>query len=104
MYSVSMLMELYILGLYVFTCITLHGGPEKGQKWGRPLRVLSHFCFLYFCGIYSEYLSFCCTFKLVLHPGRFSYLFRLVLFTVHVRPVLSPCQASYTIHIHHTCI
>ena len=31
------------------------------------------------------------------YPGRFSFSFHLVLFTVHVRPVLSPCQAGYTL-------
>ena len=28
----------------VFTCITLHGGPEKWQKWGKAKWVLSCFC------------------------------------------------------------
>ena len=31
--------------LYAYsTRITLHGGPEKWQKWGRAKRVLSRFC------------------------------------------------------------
>ena len=27
-----------------FTHITLHGGPEKWQKWGRAKQILSRFC------------------------------------------------------------
>ena len=34
--------------VYLVVCIlmriTLHGGPEKWQKWGRAKWVLSHFC------------------------------------------------------------
>ena len=82
------------------------GALKNGKNGVTPLWVMSRFCLSYFRGIYSEYLSICGTFKLVLRPGRFSHLFHLVLFMVHVRPVLGPCQAGYTIliHNHHTYI
>ena len=73
------------------------GGPEKWQKRGRAKRVLSHFCreekiilkFLVILGKEAP-SSFCYI------SGDFLLLIPPYLFTVHVRPVLSPCQASNT--------
>ena len=73
------------------------GGPEKWQKRGRAKRVLSRFCnhvkrsFGHFWKVAP--LSLNCF-------GRFSILIPPCLFTVHVRPVLSPCQAANTFFIH----
>ena len=75
--------------------ITLHGGgPEKWQKRGRAKWVLSHFC-RQGKGNFGDWkkvapLS-------LIDFGSFSLLIPPCLFTVHVRPVLSPCQAGNTI-------
>ena len=100
-----MLMGLYLLGLYMFMCITLHGGGlKKGKNGGDPYGFYLIFAFRILWFSFNIFLNFHGTFKLVLCPGKFSFLFCLVLFTVHIRPVLSPCQAGYTIHIHLTYI
>ena len=63
------------------------------KKRGRAKRVLSHFCRHVKRSIGNlrkvAPLSLNCF-------GRFSVLIPPYLFTVHVRPVLSPCQASNT--------
>ena len=69
------------------------GGPEKWQKRGRAKRVLSRFC-----RHGKEILG---NLRIVAplslnYFGRFSILIPPCLFTVHVRPVLSPCQAGNT--------
>ena len=74
------------------------GGPEKWQKRGRPKRVLSHFCreerkinFEILGNLRKRApLSF------YVISGDFLLLLLPYLFTVHVRPVLSPCQAGNT--------
>ena len=76
------------------------GGPEKWQKWGRAKRVLSRFCH-HGKGNFGNLrkvapLSLNCF-------GSFSLLIPPCLFTVHVRPVLSPCQAGNTCYIS-TCV
>ena len=77
--------------------ITLHGGPEKWQKWGRAKRVLSHFC----RHVKRSLGHFWKVAPLSLNCfGRFSILIPPCLFTVHVRPVLSPCQAGITCFVH----
>ena len=79
-----------------FTHITLHGGPEKWQKWGRAKWVLSHFC----CHVKRSIGNFRRVAPLSMNCfGRFSVLIPPYLFTVHVRPVLSPCQAGNTCYI-----
>ena len=76
-----------------FTHITLHGGAEKWQKRGRAKWVLSRFCRL----IIRSHGHFWKVAPLSLRCfGRFSVLFPPCLFTVHFRPVLSPCQAGNT--------
>ena len=67
----------------VLTHITLHGGPEKWQKWGRARWVLSRF----WCVNSEMFCSFLkSTFKLIpIVLGDF--LFNSpCLFTVHIRP------------------
>ena len=72
------------------------GGPEKGQKRGRAKRVLSHFC----CHVKRSIGNFWKVAPLSLNCyGRFSVLIPPCLFTVHIRPVLSPCQAGNTCYI-----
>ena len=76
----------------VLTRITLHGGPEKWQKWGRAKRVLSRFCRVKerSCSFWNS------TFKFVQLLREIFFLIPPCLFTVHIRPVLSPCQAGNT--------
>ena len=75
------------------TRITLHGGPEKMQKRGRAKQVLSRFW-----RVIKESLLFLenSTFKSELFREIFYLYVCPCLFTVHVRPVLSPCQAGNT--------
>ena len=81
--------------MYLVVCvlmrITLHGGPEKWQKWGRAKRVLSIFCRVKerSCSFWNS------TFKFQLFQEIFFSILPC-LFTVHIRPVLSPCQAGNT--------
>ena len=87
--------------LYAYsTRITLHGGPEKWQKWGRAKRVLSRFC-RHGKGNFGD-LRKVAPLSLI-GFGSFSLLIPPCLFTVHVRPVLSPCQAGNTCYIF-TCV
>ena len=97
-FMVYMGLSLFIIRqayVYVVVCvlthITLHGGPEKWQKWGRAKRVLSRFCCVKdrSCSFWNS------TFKFQLFQEIF-FLIPPCLFTVHIRPVLSPCQASNT--------
>ena len=73
------------------------GGPEKWQKRGRAKRVLSRFCreeknnFEILGNLRKR-----STFKFCFISGDFLLLIPPYLFTVHVRPVLSPCQAGNT--------
>ena len=69
------------------------GGPEKWQKWGRAKRVLSRFCRLIIKGLH--HILERSTFKFEV-SGDFLFCFPPCLFTVHFRPVLSPCQAGNT--------
>ena len=79
----------------VLTHITLHGGPKKWQKRGRAKWVLSHFCH-----VKERSRSFLkSTFKLVQLFREISFLIPPCLFTVHIRLVLSPCQAGNTLFI-----
>ena len=86
------------------TCIWLYaylhaynltwGGPEKWQKRGRAKWVLSRFCHI------KEVCSFSrSTLKLVQLFREIFFLIPPCLFTVHIRPVLSPCQASNTFFV-----
>ena len=86
----------------ICTRITLHGGPKKWQKRGRPLRVLLRFCFLNFSVLINFEDCFYVPLSTSFSFREFFLFFRLFLFTVHVRPVLSPCQAGFcTIITHH---
>ena len=81
------------LWLYAwFTRITLHGGPEKWQKWGRAKWVLSRFCLLgksghgCFCGKAPLRLIF---FREIFL--RFRHVYSQSMsdrFSAHVRPVV----------------
>ena len=76
------------------------GGPEKWQKQGRAKRVLSRFC----CHVRKSHGHFWKIAPLSLNCfGRFSILIPPCLFTVHIRPVLSPCQAGNTCYTS-TCL
>ena len=87
--------------LYAYsTHITLHGGPEKWQKRGRAKRVLSRFC-RHGKGNFGD-LRKVAPLSLI-GFGSFSLLIPPCLFTVHVRLVLSPCQAGNTCYIF-TCV
>ena len=68
------------------------GGPEKWQKRGRAKRVLSRFCRLI---ISHGHILESSTFKFEVFR-EILFCFPPRLFTVHVRPVLSPCQAGNT--------
>ena len=66
------------------------GWPKNWQKCVRAKRVLSHFCRLVIKSPGHFRIA-----PLSLHRfRRFSVLILPCLFTVHVRPVLSPCQAG----------
>ena len=81
------------------TRITLHGGPEKWQKWGRAKRVLSRFCREEKRKINFEILGNLrkrAPLSFYVISGDFLLLLPPYLFTVHIRPVLSPCQAGNT--------
>ena len=73
------------------------GEPEKWQKRGRAKWVLSHFCRLIIKS--HRHILKSSTFKFELFSGDFLFCFPPCLFTVHIRPVLSPCQASNTSYI-----
>ena len=72
------------------------GGPEKWQKRGRAKWVLSHFV------VRKNNFGILCnrkernTFKFSFTSGDFLLLIPPYLFTVHIRPVLSPYQAGNT--------
>ena len=75
------------------------GGPEKWRKWGRAKQVLSRFC-----GVKEMLCSFLrSTFKLVQLFREIFFLITPCLFTVHIRPFLSPRQAGNTFFIM-TCL
>ena len=78
----------------------MEGGPERCQKWGRAKQVLSRFC-RHGKGNFGDLRKVA---PLSLIGFRsFSLLILPCLFTVHVRPVLSPCQAGNTCYIF-TCV
>ena len=87
---------LYSLGLRYYMHITLHGGPEKWQKRGRPLRVLYHFCLIKLKCVMAFDVYFVVPLS-YFYLGDFLFVVHLFLFTVHIRLVLSPCQAGNTI-------
>ena len=76
------------------------GGLEKCQKQGRAKQVLSRFCRHEKKKV--DDLRKVAPLSLI-GFGRFSLLIPPCLFTVHVRPVLSPCQAGNTCCIF-TCV
>ena len=77
--------------MHVYAYNLTWGGLKNGKNWGRAKRVLSPFC-----RIEDRSFSFWnSTFKFQLFAGDF-LLIPPCLFTVHVRPVLSPCQAGNT--------
>ena len=87
--------------LYAYlTRITLHGGGLKnGKNGGEPNG---------FCLVLSSWKRSMGNLRRVAplclnYFGRFSILIPPCLFTVHVRPVLSPCQAGNTCYIS-TCV
>ena len=91
--SLFIISRLYI---YMVVCVIYAynltwGGLKNGKNGGEPKWVLSHFCHVIKKG-HGHFriapLSFNCS-------GDF-LLILPCLFTVHVRPVLSPCQAGNT--------
>ena len=75
------------------------GGPEKWQKRGRAKRVLSRFCREEKRKINFEILGNLrkrAPLSFYVISGDFLLLLPPYLFTVHIRPVLSPCQAGNT--------
>ena len=78
------------------------GGPEKWQKWGRAKWVLSHFCH-HGKGNFGDLRKVAPLSLIGFGSFFFSLLIPPCLFTVHVRPVLSPCQAGNTCYIS-TCV
>ena len=75
----------------IYTYNLTWGGLKNGKNGGDPYG----FCLIF--GVLIIKWFFPRTFKLVTcYSRRFSFWFHLVLFTVHVRPVLSPYQASIT--------
>ena len=75
------------------------GGPEKWQKWGRAKRVLSRFCREEKRKINFEILGNLrkrAPLSFYVISGDFLLVLPPYLFTVHIRPVLSPCQAGNT--------
>ena len=74
------------------------GGPEKWQKWGRAKRVLFHFC-CHGKGNFGDLWKV--ALLSLIGFGSFCLLILPCLFTVHVRPVLSPCQAGNTVTFSH---
>ena len=88
----------YMVVCVVYAYNLTWGGPKNWQKRGRAKRVLSHFCHLVIKSPGHFRIA-----PLSLHCfRRFSVLIPPCLFTVHVRPVLSPCQAGNT-HYTSTC-
>ena len=90
--------------LYVVVCIfytynLTWGGLKNGKNWGEPNR----FCLVFVVMKRKfDYLMEVASFSLI-GFGRFSLIIPPCLFTVHVRPVLSPCQAGNTCCIF-TCV
>ena len=96
---VYLLSGLAYIWLYAFTYAynLAWGGLKNGKNGGEP----NGFCLVFvvwriilkkFCDNLKERS----TFKLCYISGDFLLLFPPFLFTVHVRPVLSPCQAGNT--------
>ena len=84
--------------LYTFTCAynLAWGGLKNGKNGGEP----NGFCLVFV--VRRIMFEFCDnlrkrgTFALYYFPGDFLVLIPPFLFTVHIRPVLSPCQAGST--------
>ena len=69
---------------------------KTGETLTGSMSFLPCLSFLIFCiGI----LVIVVTLSFIFDFGRFSFLFCLDLFTVHIRPVLIPCQAGDTCSI-----
>ena len=82
------------------TCVYAYnlawGGLKNGKNGGEP----NGFCLVFVMRRIGFEISNISkeksTFKLYYIPGDFLLLFPPFLFTVHIRPVLSPCQAGNT--------
>ena len=86
----------YLVVCIIYTYNLAWGGLKNGKNGGEPNR----FCLVFVMrknnfGILGK-LKERGTFKFCFVSGDFLLLIPPYLFTVHIRPVLSPCQAGYT--------
>ena len=82
------------------TCIYAYnlawGGLKNGKNGGEPNRSCLVFVVRRIIFEFLWYSKEKSTFKLYYIPGDFLLFIPPFLFTVHIRPVLSPCQAGNT--------
>ena len=88
---------LYLGYAYVYAYNLAWGGLKNGKNGGDPYGYFYVFVLLILKFVSK---SSCVPLRLFLFFREIFLLFRLSLFTVHVRPVLSPCQAGINIIFH----